>query len=55
MTKNQSHGRHGGNRGSGDSRDDDDNPNRKARNTDIESRASNRNPDRGGGHRPGAR
>jgi hypothetical protein len=52
MTINKSHGRHGGNRGSGETRDDD-NPNRDARNDDAESQAGNRNPDRGGGKQPG--
>jgi len=53
MTRNSSHGRHGGNRGSAETRDDQ-NPNRQARNRDSESMADNRNPARGGGHQPGA-
>jgi hypothetical protein len=52
MTRNKSHGRHGGNRGSRESRDDD-NPNRQPINTDVESEANNRNQDRAGDHKLG--
>ncbi len=55
MERNSSHGRHGGNRGSGETRDDK-NPNQAAaRNTDVESLARDRNVDRAGGRKRGQR
>lgn len=50
MEKNDSHGRHGGNRGSGDVRDDND-PDRVV-NTDVDSQANNRNENKGGRNGP---
>lgn len=51
MDRNDSHGRHGGNRGSGETRDDP-NPN-QAPNTDVDSQAKSRSEDKGGGKRLG--
>ena len=48
--KQDSHGSHGGNRGSGESRKDD--PNR-ATNSDTDSQTKGRNDDRAGGEFPG--
>jgi len=50
MKHKDSHGSHGGNRGSGDSRKDD--PTRR-HNTDTESQATSRSEDRAGGKVPG--
>jgi hypothetical protein len=55
MERNSNQGRHGGNRGSAETRDDK-NPNKTAaRNTDVESLARDRNVDRAGGRKHGDR
>ena len=53
MDRNDSHGRHGGNRGSAATRTDD-NPNKAAAKTEADSQAENRNVSRGGGRKLGA-
>lgn len=55
VTRNSSHGRHGGNHNQSDELKDK-NPNKAAaRNTDVESRANDRNVGRAGGHTQGER
>ena len=49
------HGRHGGNSNQADQLLNCDPNTAAARNTDVESRGRNRNPDRSGGHRRGVR
>jgi hypothetical protein len=48
-------GRHGGNHNQADELRNNDPTTIAARNTDVDSRAGNRNPDRGGGHKIGER
>lgn len=48
-------GRHGGNNNQADELRNKDPNTLAARNTDVDSRADNRNPDRGGGHKVGER
>lgn len=55
VTRNSSHGRHGGNHNQADEVRNE-NPNKAAsRNTDVESLANDRNVSRGGGNRHGDR
>ena len=54
MDRNDSHGRHGGNRGSADTRTDD-NPNKAASRTNADAQADNRNPAKAGGKSLGGR
>lgn len=52
MARNDSHGRHGGNRGSAATRLDQ-NPNKRT-DTDVDSRREGRSEPKAGGHRPGS-
>ena len=54
MTRNDSHGRHGGNRGSADTRTDD-NPTKRPADTDVDSQSENRNTAKGAGRTISAR
>ena len=55
MERNSNQGRHGGNRGSAETRDDKKPNKTAARNTDVESLARDRNVDRAGGRKHGDR